>query len=165
MDYGKIKRIRGTVFSLRVSPAISNRMVEKAKGVFLNFIPDVYLSVDHLTGQKAGKSPGILISLILQISLLKETNMCKSFFSGFGACIYTESTSGVILTSDIVSTPGKGTKTVPEELAEKGAFLLLEEISRGGCVDSSFQSLVCLYMALQPKDLSQYLFGPISPYT
>ena len=69
------------------------------------------------------------------------------------------------MTSDVVSTPGQGMKTVPEELAEKGAFLLLEEISRGGCVDSSFQALVCTYMALQAKDLSQYLFGPLSPYT
>ncbi|XP_065203300.1 RNA 3'-terminal phosphate cyclase-like protein [Planococcus citri] len=141
MDYGKIRRIRGTVFSLRVSPSISNRMVEKAKGAFLKFIPDVYLSVDHMTGQRAGKSPG------------------------FGACLYSETTSGVFMTSDVVSTPGQGVKTVPEELAEKGAFLLLEEICRGGCIDSSFQSLACTYMALQAKDLSQYLFGPLSPYT
>lgn len=76
-----------------------------------------------------------------------------------------ESTSGVFLTSDVVSTPGYGNKTVPEELAEKSAFLLLEEICRGGCVDSSFQSLACLYMALQGKDLSQCIFGPLSPYT
>ena len=61
MDYGKIKRIRGTVFSLRVSPSISNRIVEKAKGVFIKFLPDVYLSVDHLTGQRAGRSPGITL--------------------------------------------------------------------------------------------------------
>lgn len=60
MDYGKIKRIRGTVFSLRVSPSISNRIVEKAKGLFLNFIPDVFLSVDHVVGQRGGKSPGNL---------------------------------------------------------------------------------------------------------
>lgn len=58
LDYGKVKRIRGTVFSLRVSPSISNRIVEKSKGVFLKFIPDVFLSVDHVTGQRAGKSPG-----------------------------------------------------------------------------------------------------------
>lgn len=86
-------------------------------------------------------------------------------FTGFGACIHTESTSGVVLTSDVVSTPGKGMKTVPEELAQKCAYLLLEEIYRGGCVDSSFQCLACTYMALQAKDVSKYLFGPLSPYT
>lgn len=58
MDYGKIKKIRGTVFSLRVSPSLSNRIVERSKGVFLNFLRDVYLTVDHVTGQRAGKSPG-----------------------------------------------------------------------------------------------------------
>lgn len=76
-----------------------------------------------------------------------------------------ESTTGVFLTSDVVSTPGKGNKTVPEDLAEKAAFVMLEEICRGGCFDSKFQSLVCLYMALQSKDLSQCLLGPLSPYT
>ncbi len=85
--------------------------------------------------------------------------------SGFGACIVTESTTGVFLTSDIVSTPGSGVKTVPEDLSEKVAFSLLEEICRGGCVDASFQTLACLYMALQAKDLSQFLMGPLSPYT
>lgn len=58
MNNGKIKRIRGTVFSARVSPAIAHRILERAKGIFLKFIPDVYISVDHPTGQKAGKSPG-----------------------------------------------------------------------------------------------------------
>lgn len=33
-------------------------MVEKAKGAFLKFIPDVFLTVDHPTGQRCGKSPG-----------------------------------------------------------------------------------------------------------
>lgn len=63
LELGKIKRIRGSVFSIRVSPTISNRIVEKAKGVFLKFIPDVYLTTDHVIGQRAGKSPGILFYL------------------------------------------------------------------------------------------------------
>lgn len=87
------------------------------------------------------------------------------FLIGFGACIVAESTTGVFLTSDVVSTPGQGNKTVPEDLAEKSAFMMLEEICRGGCFDSKFQSLVCLYMVLQAKDLSQCLLGPLSPYT
>lgn len=161
-----MKRIRGTVFSLRVSPSISNRIVEKSKGLFLNFIPDVFLSVDHVVGQRGGKSPGNLNVLCI------DENMYNSFIPigdifilGFGACIVAESTTGVFLTSDVVSTPGHGVKTVAEDLGEKAAFLLLEEICRGGCIDSSFQCLVCLYMALQSKDLSQCLLGPLSPYT
>lgn len=58
---GKIKKIRGTVFALRVSPALANRMVDSAKGLLLKFIPDVFLTVDHLKGQQAGKSPGLFL--------------------------------------------------------------------------------------------------------
>lgn len=53
-----VKRIRGTACSLRVSPAISNRLVESAKGVLLNFIPDIYIHTDASRGASSGKSPG-----------------------------------------------------------------------------------------------------------
>ena len=36
---------------------------------------------------------------------------------------------------------------------------LLEEIYRGGCVDSSFQWHTALFMALAQKDVSKYLTG------
>ena len=34
-DQGKIKRVRGVVWAVRVSPATANRVVESAKGVLL----------------------------------------------------------------------------------------------------------------------------------
>ena len=52
---GKIKRVRGTAWAARVSPAVANRMVESAKGVLLKFLPDVYLYTDHKTGAASGK--------------------------------------------------------------------------------------------------------------
>lgn len=61
-ESGKIKRVRGTVFALRVSPAITNRIVEAAKGELLHFLPDVFLSVDHRKGKQSGKSPGQSVS-------------------------------------------------------------------------------------------------------
>lgn len=42
---------------------------------------------------------------------------------------------------------------------------LLDEVFRGGCVDSAFQWLVVLYMALAQKDVSKFLIGPLSQYT
>lgn len=59
-DMGKVKRIRGTVYAVRVSPAFANRIVETAKGVLLNFIPDIYIHTDHSRGEKSGKSPGMV---------------------------------------------------------------------------------------------------------
>jgi len=142
VDQGKIKRIRGTAWAVRVSPSVPNRVVEAAKGVLLKFIPDVYIYTDHFTGPKSGKSPG------------------------FGLTLTAETTTGVFLSAEVCSNPaGSGSPSVPEELAARGAKMLLEEIFRGGCADSSSQSLVALWMGMGPTDVSKYLVGPLSPYT
>ncbi|XP_050520976.1 RNA 3'-terminal phosphate cyclase-like protein [Daktulosphaira vitifoliae] len=140
-EFGKIKKIRGTFFSLRVSPTIANRMVEKAKANMLKFIPDVYFTVDHPKGKLCGNSPG------------------------FGANIVSLTTNGIVLNADSVSLPFSGKRTTAEEIAENVSSAMLEEIWRGGCVDSSFQSLILLYMALRQKDVSHVVLGPLSPYT
>lgn len=69
-----VKRIRGISCSVRVSPAIANRMVESAKGILLKFLPDIYIHTDHCRGAASGKSPGIY-----QISINKfiiSNNIC-----------------------------------------------------------------------------------------
>jgi len=142
VDQGKIKRIRGTAWAVRVSPSVPNRVVEATKGVLLKFIPDVYIYTDHFTGSKSGKSPG------------------------FGLTLSAETNTGVILSAEVCSNPsGSGSPTVPEELGVLGAKMLLEEIFRGGCADSASQSLVALFMSMGPTDVSKFLVGPLSPYT
>lgn len=74
-----VKRIRGTAYTLRVSPAIANRVVESAKGVLLNFIPDVYINTDQCKGKQSGKSPG------------------------FGIHLYAETTKGITYSAEAVS--------------------------------------------------------------
>ncbi|XP_063919917.1 probable RNA 3'-terminal phosphate cyclase-like protein isoform X2 [Zophobas morio] len=65
LDSGMVKRIRGTAFALRVSPAIANRIVDKAKGVLLNFLPDVYINTDQCRAEQVsnvvsnGEDPSI----------------------------------------------------------------------------------------------------------
>lgn len=73
VDQGKIKRIRGTAWAVRVSPSVPNRVVEACKGVLLKFLPDVYIYTDHFTGAKSGKSPGF------GLTLSAETNSGKNF--------------------------------------------------------------------------------------
>ncbi|XP_050685071.1 probable RNA 3'-terminal phosphate cyclase-like protein [Leptidea sinapis] len=140
--WGLVKRIRGVVYALRVSPTMANRVVESAKGVMLNFLPDVYLNTDQCRGSNAGKSPGFGISLVA------ETNE-KTFY-----CAEAKSME-----------PGKGESTLPEDLGAECAKRLLDEIHRGGSVDSSFQWLVALWMALGHKDVSECVVGPLSEYT
>ncbi len=143
-DQGKIKRIRGVAWATRVSPSVPNRMIESAKSLLLKYLPDIYIYSDHSTGSKSGKSPG------------------------FGLVLTAETTTGTFLSAEVVSKPagGKGLEpTVPEDLALKGAHELLEEIYRGGCVDSVCQSQVLLMMALGQRDVSKLVTGPLTNYT
>jgi len=143
VEQGKIKRVRGVAWAVRVSPATANRVVESAKGVLLKFLPDIYIYTDHFTGPKSGKSPG------------------------FGLTLTAETTTGCFLTAEVCSNPAGGGEgpTVPEELGIQGSRLLLEEIFRGGCADSLSQSLVVILMGLGPTDVSKFVTGPLSPYS
>lgn len=143
LNPGMVKRIRGTVYASKVSPALANRTVEAAKGVLLNFIPDIYIHTDQNRGKLSGKSPGYGVNLIA------ETN------------------EGVFFGAEVISNiPGDGVDpSVPEDLGKEAANKLLDEIYRGGCMDSSYQWLCALYMALGQKDVSKFLTGPLSDYT
>ncbi|XP_050514694.1 probable RNA 3'-terminal phosphate cyclase-like protein [Diabrotica virgifera virgifera] len=140
---GMVKRIRGTAYALRVSPAIANRMVDKAKGVLLNFIPDVYINTDQCRGKQSGNSPG------------------------FGIHLVAETTEGVHYSAEQVSNVVANNEdpSVPEDLGIAAAQRLLYEIYLGGVVDSTSQSLAILCMALGDKDVSKLVTGPLSEYS
>ncbi|XP_055376043.1 probable RNA 3'-terminal phosphate cyclase-like protein [Condylostylus longicornis] len=140
---GMVKRIRGIVFGCKVSPALGNRAVESAKGVMLNFLPDVYINTDQNRGKTSGNSPGYGISLVA------------------------ETTDGVFYGAEgVYDVTEKGENLItPEDLGKDVAFKLIDEIYRGGCVDSSFQWLASLYIALGEKNISKFLTGPLSQYT
>lgn len=76
---GMVKRIRGTVYACKVSPAMGNRTVESAKGCMLKFLPDVYIYTDQNRGKMSGNSPG------------------------FGICLLAETTDGVCFAADCIS--------------------------------------------------------------
>ncbi|EDO31302.1 predicted protein [Nematostella vectensis] len=142
IDPGKIKRIRGLAYATRVSPAMVNRVVDATRGVLNQFISDIYIYTDHCQGIQAGKS------------------------SGFGLSLVAETTNGTLLGVQRASTPsGKGSPTVAEDLGKETAKKLLQEVYKGGCVDSRHQSLALLYMAMGQQDVSRVLTGPLTPYT
>ena len=143
LEAGKVKRIRGVAFATRVSPQIANRMVTEAKGILLKYIPDIYIYTDHLKGAKSGKS------------------------RGFGLSLWAETTNGVFFTGDSVSHPfgsGKETEAVAEDIAKEATHSLLNDIFRGGAVDTLNQGLASLFMAFGQRDLSKVEFGPLSPF-
>lgn len=143
VDMGKLKRIRGTAFSMKVSPVFVNRMVDSSRGILNQFLSDIYIYTDHVKGPQAGNSPG------------------------FGLSLMVESTTGVMLSVDVCSNP-KGEKEaaiVPEDLGKSAAMALLREVYRGGCVDSTHQTLALLYTALGQMDVSKVMLGNLTPYT
>ncbi|KDQ16350.1 hypothetical protein BOTBODRAFT_31038 [Botryobasidium botryosum FD-172 SS1] len=132
---GKIKRIRGIAHAVRVSPQFSNRMIEAARSVLNRYIPDIYLYSDVYRGDDSGKSPGFALSLLA------------------------ESTTSAIHCSESVSSPGIS----PEDIALQAARSLLNEVSRGGCVDRKHQNLVLIMMVLGSEDVGRCRMGELSP--
>ena len=137
LDVGKIKRIRGISYGARVSPQTINRVVDAARGLLNQFLPDVYLYSDHFRGRESGLSPG------------------------FGLSLVGESTTGCRVSVELAANPG----TAPEDLGIQCAQLFAEEVSRGGCVDTSHQTLMFMLMTLCPEDVSRVRVGQLSPYS
>ena len=73
-DPGKIKRVRGVAHSIRCSPQFANRIVEKVRGVYNDFIPDVYINTDCSRGPESANP-------------------------GYGVALYAESTTGFTLSA------------------------------------------------------------------
>ncbi|XP_063962622.1 RNA 3'-terminal phosphate cyclase-like protein isoform X2 [Lytechinus pictus] len=138
---GKIKRIRGVAYAMRVSPATPNRIVDAARSILNQFLPDIYIYTDHMKGPQSGKSPG------------------------FGLSLVAETTEGNFISAETASNKAGEEASIPEDLGKQTAMLLMEEIYRGGCVDSRHQSLALLLMTLGQGDVSKIVTGPLSPYT
>ena len=142
VDEGIVRRIRGTAYSCLTAPQNTNRMVDGARGVFNQLLSDVYTFTDHMSGPKAGNSPGYGVSLVA------------------------ETTTGLRFSVDRATGPATSVDkpTVPEDLGEEAAKYLLEEISKGGIVDSHHQGLLLLLCALGEDTLHQVRLGPLTPY-
>ena len=103
IDLGLIKRVRGVAYCARTSPTILTRVIDSARGVLNNLLPDVYINTDHYRGADGGAS------------------------AGYSLALFAESTTGVILSAE--RTAGQG--ELPEDIGKQAAILLLEEIRKG----------------------------------
>jgi RNA 3'-terminal phosphate cyclase-like protein len=133
-DSGRIKRIRGIAATTRVSPQVSNRLVESCRGLLNPFIPDIYINSDVYKGEEAGKSPGFSISLVA------------------------ESTTGALLYADQVGAAG-GT---PEDIGQKAARRLLKEVAGGGYVNSGAHYFLLSLMAMTVDHVNKATLSGLS---
>jgi len=137
LDEGRIRRIRGIAYSTRVSPQTANRIVDSARSVLNKYMQDIFIYTDHYKGSESGLSPGFALSLVA------------------------ESTTSCALGAECIGTGG----LLPEDLGVQAANRLLNEIANRGCVDTTNQSLILLFMVLCPETISKVRLGKLSPYT
>ncbi len=165
-DEGKIKRIRGIAYATRVSPQIANRIMEASRGMLTRYIPDVYVYTDVYKGLESGRSPGYALTLVA------------------------ETTTGALLSAECAFEPKPKEDEhnasvrhmrlqpieqrlaaenfhfqTPEDLGTTVARMLLTEIEKGGCVDSTCQWLAALFAAIGPEDVGKIRVGPLTEYT
>ena len=133
-DVGLVSRVRGCAYCTRISPTVLTRVIDSSRSVLNEFLPDVHIYTDHYKGTHGGgNSPGYSIYLTA------------------------ETTTGVKLS--IERTCGTSGGEIAENIGEEAAYMLLEEVNRGGCIDSTHQSLVLLLMILTPEDICKLRFG------
>ncbi|KAG2314357.1 hypothetical protein Bca4012_065027 [Brassica carinata] len=151
VEEGMVKKIRGWTFSARVSSDFEHSMRFAARGVFNNLLPDVHIFNDHKSGPYAGKSPGYGISLVA------------------------ETTAGCYISADTAVSCGREDETgeldverqerkPAEDTGVEIASWLLQEIEKGGVVDSTHQGLLFILCALCQQDVSKVRVGTLSPY-
>jgi RNA 3'-terminal phosphate cyclase-like protein len=167
MDAGKISRIRGTAISCQLtSSSATARVAYCAKGVLLRILPDVWI---HTNASRLKHNKN-------------EINNHETSNPSVSLVLTAQSTTGVILTSEVCLPPAKPVRKGDssnssnqdsneqrresfEDLGTRGAVTLLEEIKRGGCIDTSCQSLCFIWMALSPEyNVSRVRVGTLSQY-
>ncbi|GIL72254.1 hypothetical protein Vretimale_443 [Volvox reticuliferus] len=152
-DEGMVKRIRGVAYSMKVSPQVTNRMVDGARGVLNALLADVYVFTDATSGAASGKSPGYGITLVAE-----TTSGC---LISAESCHASRRNDEAI---DDAQDGGHQQQQVPEDLGSMAAHLLLEEVRRGGVVDGGHQGLLLLLCALGPEEANSVRLGPLTPH-
>lgn len=158
VEEGKVRRVRGMAYCMRVNPAMANRMVDSARSVLNSYLPDVYIYTDAIKGADAGKCPGFGLTLVSEstagVTHAAENNSVRKQVSPGGE-------HGSVTSENA----GPAHPVLPEDIGKRAALMLVEEIVKGGCTDSGSQVIPLLFMALGQQDVSKLKLGQLSPYT
>lgn len=170
---GRVRRVRGIAFASRTAGDLPQRAATAAKGVLLRLLPDVYVMTDTDRGgkrkrmlQKNGdprldeelegeEEEGEGSQRGGQGGGRKQQHRIGS--SGYGLILVADTTNSnsTLLSQETVARPGD----VPEEVGQRCANLLLDEIFEGGSVDRHHQLFILLLMAVSPDEISTARFG------
>lgn len=145
MKAGKVKKVRGVAYSTGVAGANNARLIEAARGVLNEFVPDTYIFSD------VSSAPFVPAPEKNNPAAKKKTGL------GFGLSLVAETSNNVLFSADIASPPAGG--EAPEDLGKKCAYQLLQSIEQGGCVPSVVASTVLTLMAMGSEDVGRVVVG------
>lgn len=149
----KLVSARSPLRTLSPRPGLSVTPYLSFSGMMNSFLPDVYIYTDHTKGSGPGVSPGYGVALVAS-----TTSGCV-----FGSQRASGRAPGVFGDGSPGSLAAQPPPEPPEDLGAEAAGLLLDEIARGGCIDTSAQPLAFSLMALSPPDVSRLRVGRLGP--
>ena len=166
VDFGLVKRVRGSAVSCRIPPSSAARVAHSAKGVMHRLLPDVWVHTDVHSSGTGGRKRG---------RAGDEAGGCGPS-PGLSVMLTATTTEGVCLAAECSMRHGGTTSLgdggverakmeLPEELGRRAATMLLHEVHAGGCVDTNCQALALMLMCLTPEDVSRIRLGPLSRYS
>ncbi|KAJ5637240.1 hypothetical protein N7490_007119 [Penicillium lividum] len=145
MNPGRIKRIRGVVYSVGVSGSNNARMIETARGILNPLSPDTYIFSD------VSSAP------LIPAPDRNNPNAKKKIGLGFGLSLVAESSTGCLYSADVASPPSGGQP--PEDIGKQCAYQLLETISKGGCVAPAAAPTMMTLMTMGSEDVGRLQVG------
>ncbi|KAJ5802208.1 uncharacterized protein N7503_004658 [Penicillium pulvis] len=145
MNPGRIKRIRGVVYSVGVSGSNNARMIETARGILNPLSPDTYIFSD------VSSAP------LIPAPDRSNPNAKKKIGLGFGLSLVAESSTGCLYSADVASPPSGGQP--PEDIGKQCAYQLLETISKGGCVAPAAAPTLLTLMTMGSEDVGRLQVG------
>lgn len=141
MHAGRVKRVRGVAYATGVSGSNNARMIEAARGVLNQLVPDTYIFSD--------------VSSAPLISAPNRNNASakEKIGIGFGLSLVAETSSGVLYSADLTSPPTGG--EAPEEIGKFCAYKLMESIEQGGCCPQLAMSTMTTLMSMGSEDVGR----------
>jgi RNA 3'-terminal phosphate cyclase-like protein len=145
LNAGRIKRVRGVAYSTGVAGANNARLIEAARGVLNELVPDTYIFSD------VSSAPLVPSSDKNNPAAKRKTGL------GFGLSLVAESNTNMLYSADIASPPSGG--EAPEDLGKKCAYQLLESIEQGGCVTAVNATTILTLMSMGSEDVGRITVG------
>ncbi|EME79136.1 uncharacterized protein MYCFIDRAFT_50976 [Pseudocercospora fijiensis CIRAD86] len=145
LDAGRVKRVRGVAYATGVAGANNARMIEAARGVLNEFVPDTYIYSD------VSSAP------LIPAPERNNANAKKKIGLGFGLSLVAESNTNVLYSADVASDPNGG--EVPEDIGRRCAYQLLEATAQGGCASNISAPMMLTMMAMGSEDVGRLTLG------